>query len=49
MILALIKTVVKPLIPFLFNVGLECDIESIQRRFTKGLPGLHYLSYDERL
>ena len=28
---------------------LENDIEIVQRRFTKRLPGLNLMTYDERL
>ena len=30
-------------------MGLESDIESIQHRFAKRLPGLYHIKYDERL
>lgn len=31
------------------NMVLENDIEIVQRRFTKRLPGLNLMTYDERL
>ena len=33
---------------FTTSVGLVNDLESVQRRFTKRLPGFKLLSYDDR-
>ena len=49
------KVYVRPLLEYatcIWSPYLICNInliESVQRRFTKALPGLYSLSYDERL